>query len=291
MISLKAGAPTLAFGAGMAGMIAGTFLACRATLKLEATIDQTLAELDQIEKATALAKAGGVVTYGERERGRDVAKVYAKTAWRFTKLYGPAILVSGASMALLTNSHTTLKRRNRDLMVAYAALDRAYQAYRDRYKDDLDQSIKDELDKAETNLLDAVKELAEHPNRPYGPYGPYSPYSRWFNENSTAWTRNPLQNRTKIEVAQTAVNNHLKTYGVVYLNDVYKELGLDATDPGGQMVGWVWDPVERYEIDFDLYNPNNDRFLKGWEASVALDFNVQGLVLELMREKNERRYA
>lgn len=65
---------------------------------------------------------------------------------------------------------------------------------------------------------------------------------------------------------------------IVYLNEVYDELGIERTKRG-QLEGWVYDPndpvLSQTEIDFGMRRTNraNRRFINGLEPVVLLNFN------------------
>ena len=73
----------------------------------------------------------------------------------------------------------------------------------------------------------------------------------------------------------------------MFLNDVYKMLGIPATK-AGQIVGWIYDeknPIGDNFVDFGLYDMNKPvvrDFVNGYERTILLDFNVDGNILEMM---------
>ena len=86
---------------------------------------------------------------------------------------------------------------------------------------------------------------------------------------------------------QDAANDRLKSDGYLFLNDVYEMLGFPKTK-AGQMVGWIYDeknPNGDNFVDFGIYDiskPANSKFVNGYERSIILDFNVDGVILDLM---------
>ena len=64
-------------------------------------------------------------------------------------------------------------------------------------------------------------------------------------------------------------------------------LGAKRTKAGAQ-VGWVYDeknPVGDNYVDFgifDIYNPKSRDFVNGYEKVIVLDFNVDGVILDLI---------
>ena len=56
---------------------------------------------------------------------------------------------------------------------------------------------------------------------------------------------------------------------------------LDVTrTKAGAVVGWVLDGEGDNYVDFGLYEAYNNRFINGWERSMILDFNVDGVIYD-----------
>jgi hypothetical protein len=75
----------------------------------------------------------------------------------------------------------------------------------------------------------------------------------------------------------------LQARGHVFLNEVYDALGIPRSQAGA-VVGWVRGQGDGY-IDFGLFNSENDRardFVNGYERSILLDFNVNGVIYDLI---------
>ena len=81
---------------------------------------------------------------------------------------------------------------------------------------------------------------------------------------------------------QEYFNDKLKAQGYLFLNEVYESLGFQKTK-AGQMVGWTYDeehPNGDNFVDFGIYDSAS--FVNGYERSIILDFNVDGVILDLM---------
>ncbi len=111
-----------------------------------------------------------------------------------------------------------------------------------------------------------------------------SPYARWFNEKCAAWTKDPERNKFYILRQQDYANEKLKARGYLFLNEVYELFGIPKTKVG-QVVGWVFKPEnptgDNY-VDFGIFAAHNKEFLNGYEQSILLDFNVDGMILDQM---------
>jgi Family of unknown function (DUF6353) len=46
------------------------------------------------------------------------------------------------------------------------------------------------------------------------------------------------------------------------------------------VVGWLRDGEGDCYIDFGLFDEKNERFALGWEQSIWLDFNVDGVIYD-----------
>lgn len=100
----------------------------------------------------------------------------------------------------------------------------------------------------------------------------YSKYAKNFDEKTIYWDKNQEVNLMFIKHCQQYANDLLKIKGTVFLNEVYKMLGLPRSKEGC-VVGWHYDeknPIGDNYIDFILgdITPSN----------IVLDFNVDGRV-------------
>ena len=136
---LQTKSPGLLFGAGIVGVIGGTVLACRATLKMEEVLGEAKVKLD-------MAKGLEHDDYSERDRQKDITTIYVQTGVKVLRAYGPAIIIGGLSIAALTSSHNILSRRNAALMSAYAAMEKGFAEYRarvvEKYGEDEDRNMR-----------------------------------------------------------------------------------------------------------------------------------------------------
>lgn len=128
MLKTQANSPTILFGVGVVGVVSGTVLACRATLKVEDILDDTN---DKLEKIKTLQHDD----YSEKDRSKDKATVLAQSSIAMVRLYGPSVILMSASIACLTKSHDMLNKRNAALAAAYTGLEKAYEAYRERVRE------------------------------------------------------------------------------------------------------------------------------------------------------------
>jgi hypothetical protein len=280
------------------GVVASTVLACRATLKLEDTLDEIKKDFDNLAEFKNLGPNPDPSDIPEGERrlkfrfstgdqdpelqdyykiDQDAAWLMGQSALKVVKLYAPAVIVGTVSIAALTGSHVQMTRRNAALMAAYSTLQEAYNAYRERVREQLGEERELELHRGIKTEI--VKD--EHGKREIKSVDPnkMSPYARCFDETSTQFKKDAELNKFFIQSLQTYYNHRLRARGHVFLNEVYDDLGFERTKEG-QCVGWVMDGDGDNFIDFGIYEAYNSRFINALERSVWLDFNVDGVILD-----------
>jgi hypothetical protein len=270
LLIAKKNSPHIFFAVGVAGTIASTILACRATLKLSETLDEIKKDVEVLEELPPVER--------EKEEFKlDTVYIYGKASLKLVRLYAPAVVVGTASIGLLTGSHVQLAKRNAALMAAYAAVQKAYDDYRERVRAQL--GAERELDIYHAAEIQKVtdsetgKELevkVADPNK-------YSPYAKFFDEYSVHWQRDPELNRIYVQCQQNYFNNRLTAYGHVFLNEVYDSLGVERSR-AGSVVGWLKEGDGDGYIDFGIFEAFNSRFVNGSEQSILLDFNVDGVI-------------
>ena len=286
---VKVNSPELLIGFGVAGVLGTVVLASKATLKLEPTLDELRDNIDTVKEARALAQEEPeIITYSERDYQLDLYKVYASSTFKIARLYLPSVLLGGLSIAAIAGSHVILKNRNLGLIAAYQAMDRAYNGYRQRVREELGEdrdmafatssTLKTLKDKDTGETTKALVRKATDGANPLR----NSPYARFFDETASQWERGSAYNRTFLLAQQSMFNNLLQAKGHVFLNEVYDALGMDRS-PEGQVVGWVISKDGDNFIDFGMYdvsNPAKRAFINGQESSILLDFNVDGVIVD-----------
>lgn len=287
--------PEILVVAGIVGVVTSTVMACRATTKIEKILDTTKEKVDTIHDAAEKQVVNGE-EYTKKDAGKDLAKVYLQTGVGFIKVYGPSIALGTLSVLSILKSHDILRKRNVALAAAYTAVDKSFKEYRnrviERFGEGLDrelrynikaETVEETVVDEETGKKKKVKKTVEYVD---GELSDYSPYAKFFDELSDEWTDDPEYNLMFLVQRQKYANDLLRAKGRVFLNDVYKMIGLPETK-AGQVVGWVWDPNNKdidSKIDFGIFVTRrpNQRFVNGYESVILLDFNVDGNVWETM---------
>jgi hypothetical protein len=273
----KKNSPAAMFGVGIAGVLTSTFLACRATLKLDPVLESMENDIGEV-KDFSLADRAKLTDNPERQMRKDLIHAYLKGSYNVAKLYAPSIIITSASIGLLTGSHVTLTRRNAGVTAAYAALAKGYDEYRQRVTAELGEEKELDIHRAittKTNVDENGKKVVAKVTDPNG----WSPYAKFFDEGSPNWQKNSELNRIFIQCQQNYANHLLHARGHVFLNEVYDMLGIERIS-AGQVVGWIIGPDGDNYIDFGMFEASNSNFVNGYERSIILDFNVDGVIYD-----------
>ena len=291
---LKQHSPEILVIAGVVGTVTSAVLACRATLKVDKVTEKTKASVEKIHTAVenGVTEAGEVYTVEDSKK--DLTLVYTKTGVDLLKLYGPALAIGAVSITAILAGHNITRKRSLALAAAYTALDKSFKGYRgrvvERFGKELDRELRYNIKATEieeTNVNEDGSATTVKKTVSVGTPSDFSPYAKCFDETCAGWSRNAEDNLFFLKQQQNYLNQLLKTRGHVFLNEVYDALGFDRTK-AGQQVGWVDDPNNPdcdgfidFDI-FDLYDPNKRAFVNGYEKSIWLDFNVDGVISELL---------
>ena len=294
-LQLKKYSPEILLGLGIAGTVTSTVMACKATLKVHEVIDKTKSDIDDIHEATETGITQAGEEYTLEDSKKDLAIVYAQTGLKLVKLYAPAIALGALSVTGIVASHNILRKRNIALAAAYTVVDQGFKDYRgrviERFGKDLDRELRYNIkakeveetvvheDGTEQKVKKTVK--VADPNK-------YSEFARVFECGSEGWDENPEYSLAFLKNQQAWANNKLKSQGYLFLNEVYDMLGIPRTS-AGQIVGWIYDevhPIGDNFVDFGIYDPSNPKasdFVNGREKNIVLDFNVDGVIWELIQ--------
>ena len=287
---VKKHSPEILVVVGVAGVVTSTVMACKATTKAGDILEEHKNQMNSIDQVVKMDRDD----YTEEDHKKDTTIVYTQTAIKFAKLYSPSIMIGVLSLGCIIYSHNILTKRNAALAAAYATVDRGFKEYRgrvvERFGKELDHELRynikaQEFEKTEVDKKGNEKVVKETVN--VADPNLYSDYARFFDDGCNGWSKDPEQNLTFLKCQQAYANEKLKANGYLFLNDVYKMLGIPATK-AGQIVGWIYDeknPIGDNFVDFGLYDMNKPvvrDFVNGYERTILLDFNVDGNILEMM---------
>lgn len=303
-LQLKKHSPEILVGVGIVTGVTSAVMACKATTKLSAILDESKENIDEIHATVAKVEAGEVVKY-QCEDGtvaeykvedskKDLTIVYAQTGIKLVKLYGPSVVMGTVAITSILAGHNIMRKRNAGLAAAYAVLDKSFKDYRgrvvERFGKELDRELRYNIksQEVEETVVDekgkekTVKKTVQvvDPNE-------ISEYAKIYHEGNIGWDKDPEYNRMFLQRQQSYANNVLQSRGHLFLNEVYDMLGFPRTK-AGNVVGWIYEP-ENPDRDsfvdfgiFDIHDQAKINFVNGEERSILLDFNVDGPILDLI---------
>jgi len=298
---VKKHSPELLLAGGIVGVVGGTVMACKATLKAPAIINEAKAMLKAIDLIADSENAEAEEeTHSEQEIQKAKLITTLQSGFELGRLYAPSIVVLGVSIGMLVGSNRILSRRNVALIGAYKAVDEAYKRYRGRVRDELGDDVdayfrykkprkggmqvlddkKKSIKFEEEDNIDLPGELHDGDER----MGMPSQYAVFFDTDSPQWRTDNTFNEFFLKAQQNYANQKLQATGHVFLNEIYDMLGVERSKEGA-VVGWVKDHGDNY-VDFDIYNPFNaphGEIEPGPSTKqMLLDFNVDGIIFDII---------
>lgn len=288
---VKKHSPEILMVAGIAGTVVGTVLACKATTKVSEIIEEKNKAIEDVH--TCLENKE--IDYTEEDSKKDLTIIYAQTGVKLFKLYAPAIGVMTLSFASIIAGHKVLKKRNVAIAAAYAAIDKGFKQYRknviEEFGEGVDQQMRFGLKSKEVKKKGkdgkTVKETEYYIDPEGNPLDNISEYARFFDAASENFAKDPEYNMMFLRRQQDYANEMLKARGHLFLNEVYDLLDIPRSK-AGQVVGWVYDKNGNTKgdnyVDFGLYRNDQGtrRFVNGLEYNILLDFNVDGVIYDLI---------
>lgn len=295
---LKKHSPEILVVAGTVGVVTSAVMACKATLKVNAVVDEAKENLNKIEVAGQKGVTEAGETYTEEDVKNETKIVYIQTGVKLAKLYALPVGLGVVSIAAILGGHNILRKRNIALAASYTALFNDFKGYRsrvvERFGEQLDKELKYNLKTKEVEEIvvhedgteEIVKKKEQVMDDPDGLAG-YDSFARFFDDGCAGWDPNPEYSLMFLNQQQNYANDKLRRQGYLFLNDVYDMLGIPKCKEG-QTHGWIYDeknPIGDNFVDFGIYNISrrkNRDFVNGYEKVILLDFNHDGNILNYM---------
>ena len=294
-LQLKKHSPEILMVAGIAGTVASTVMACKATTKINDILEPTKQTIDIVHKGMEDGNVNGT-EYTKEDGVKELTIIYTQTAVKLAKLYAPSIILGTLSITSIVAGHSILKKRNIALAAAYAVVDKGFKDYRknvvDRFGAELDKELRYNLKAKEIEEITTDENGNEKVEKKVinevGDPSDYSEYARFYDDGNTGWSKNAELNLMFLRRQQDYANEMLKSKGYLFLNEVYDMLGIPRSK-AGQVVGWIYDkknPKGDNYVDFGIYNNKevNRNFVNGYEPTILLDFNVDGVIYDMLEQ-------
>lgn len=310
LASAKEHSPELLLITGTVSVLAGTVIACKATLKAK----ELLEDDGDFKKDMATIKTAreqfDEETYTKQDYAKDLTGTYTRVVMSMAKLYLPAVLLIGLGIGAIFASNVILRTRCASLAAAYATVDGMFKRYRknviEKYGAEVDEELRYGIkkEKIEVEETDPETGKTKKVKKEFkildidGNTLKVSDYARFF-DKETAPTVFETDiygkpdndyNTFMLNAIQKEANIRLRTRGFMFLNDVYDMLGIERSI-AGQQVGWIYDKEKDRNgedqvgdgvIDFGIRR-FNQRVFEGIEEVILLDFNVDGPILNRLK--------
>lgn len=281
VLNVKRVSPDILLYAGVAGVVGAAVMACRATAK-------SLGDFESHRRNFEMIQDEKDDFQSKEEYGKALAVEIGSASLTYLRAYGPSIVVGSLSIYCLVGGHQILKTRNAALAAAYKIVDETYKRYRGRVVEEF--GVEKDREFSLDSRQEAVTRTDDDGGSTLGLINTieqkthFSQYAKCFDETNPQWDPNPEYNLVFLKSQQAYANNMLTSRGHLFLNEVYDMLGIPRTKAGA-VVGWAISKDADNFVDFGLYNEayqSNRDFINGYEKAVWLDFNVQGVIYDLI---------
>jgi hypothetical protein len=302
--------PEILLGTSIAAGIGATVTGCIATKKMEA-INKNHREILDIFHNSGVKNEEGNIEYGvvdpeSPEYKRRITKEYGRYWFDIAKTWAPCVGLTLLSGTCALGSFKIVNKRLIAAETAFTGIAKAFEQYRDNVIED--QGLEKDEYYASNGALKKKQELiakgkykqnelpvSEDPNFKVKKVDEIFFYD--YNEDTVDWayySHHPFYNYNRMTELLTVLNYELKMNGIVFLDDVYKRLGLDmktllAERAQGRTYGWVLDcytedgmPNDQHVL-FGIYEYNDTQhrlFRAGQINDIMLHFNCRLLTPE-----------
>ena len=295
----KKASPDILLGVGIAGLFAAEALTVRKVYNHKEDIDAFINKMKEVsgeldKDILSGGKDGKPKGYFEVDRVtlyKNMTEALSNEGVDMVKPFVAPALIFATSVGAILWSHTILKNRVALLTATSASLLTAFNSYREKVEHALGEEEEKDIF---ASLAPDPKEVTKDGLEVKHNLADVSPYAMWFDENNPYWHADPSLTLDFLRLTQRRMNDKLVAQGHLFLNEVYDELGFHRTKAGA-IVGWIYDedslpgdaacaPGDGF-VDFGIYDGDlvrNRRFVNGDEDKVILDFNVDGVIWELI---------
>lgn len=279
--------PTITAMASIFGVVGTGVLSARAAYKSVPSIEK---HKENIEKVRSNKD-----NLENKEYNKAVVTVYKDTAKDLVKVYWPAAITMGLTVAGIFTTNTVHRKRYLTMAGMYTAAISAYKDYRDRvrakYGEEVERDLyynieREEIITVETDKRGKEKTKVEVVMKPKSGldetlslllFEPSKGNHYWYHGRPDM-TYYYLHGREEI------LTQMLRTRGYLFLNEVLREL-CQPEIPEGQMVGWIYDETKGDTdncVDFGLKEgtENFDLFMSGKNDFVYLQLNHDGTIYD-----------
>lgn len=281
---LKKHGTTILVTTGAVTSVAATVWAVRNTIKHDTGVVLTNAR-NEIHAINDLV-ANECEPYNEQDARKDIFKIVKGASFDMVKIYIGPVILEVASLAAFISANRLLYCKAAGLATAYASLDAAFRAYRERvanrFGDKVEEQIRyaireDEVEYLETDEKGRTKKVTETVE--VSDYDGFSFKARFYDKSCEGcWTPNSVRQEMFINAQQNMANTYLLCKEVLTLNDVYDLFNMKKSSQG-LVLGWVKGDVVEFHVK-KVHRPvvNKDTGeVVDREKALLIDFNAHDI--------------
>lgn len=286
-------APQILVGAGVALGTATVVLACVETTKAGAILDKHNEEIKKIEEAKKVANPE---EHTEKDEKNDKIVIFRDTTLSLAKLYWPSALTGIAAIVCTLSGHKILSARYGAASLALTATQGLFSKYRNNVIKDVGHDkdweyitgskiertvVEEEVTNPETGKKKKQKVQEEYIDIDVGNSAFWFKVFGEFNGDGSKnyeWDSNPDLALYSLRLKQQWWTDHLRTKGIVFLNEVLEDLGMPM-ETSGQIYGWKYEPGVCDYVSFGIGDYSDDnvrRFINKRDDCLVLCFNIYG---------------
>ena len=256
-------APKILTALGISCYAASVVTTVKSTNKFE---ERIAADADKLRELKASLQNKEAINMGEivvKDVKREMLKTSLHTVGTTLKVYAPSIILFATGTGCILGANSIMYKRQAALTAAYGALNTTFSKYRQRVADKYGA----EAEKAIRQGAEAVKD----PKTGEVTYNQTAPqqdveldWSVVVDDTCGCWTHGDTVSTqmTYLLYLQQTLQDKLETEGFLFLEDVYKALGVNLTNmdnrklQGMKVVGWIFKKgIHESHIDFGLIDP------------------------------------
>lgn len=281
----------LSLGVGIGGIILTVIESSKATLSAGDILELHRERMGEMKEAIEVAKEDHL----EFNPGREKMIIWSKTFVDLAKLYAPAITLGGLSVGAIILSRNIMHRRYLAAVAAYNAVREAFDAYRDRVRDEMGDMY-DHHFRYGTELREVTEEIIDEKGKkkkvtkmeevPGTEKVENRQLNFWWDEylpnglKNTNWDPNPEYCKSWLRGRENLITDLGRRNGYLFVNDVLRELGLPGVFPDGQLLGWVFDKNNYAFVDLGLSDNNGSASESGRGKRYMITLTPQGVVYD-----------
>ena len=306
-LKIKNYSPEILLAAGVIGIVGGTVLACRATIKAKQIREEMKTSLDEIAECEADESLGD--RYTGQDAAEDKAHVFIQSAVKMAGLYAPSAILMGGSIACIIFSHSIMSNRLSAAVAfgntAMAALMETRAKIAEKYGKDAEEEIRyglntkkttDPQSYSETDGSGGIKETEEI----CAELDSCGQYARFIDKSCRVWNRSSDITLMELHGILRELNDKLIARststkpGYLFLSEAYERIGIPREqwprDAG--IVGWLYDKQDKTLnncVDFGpMYSLSRRKsdsgtiyvreIGSGCDRDILIDFNVDGII-------------